>query len=389
MHILLPNCALRHSMYLLFACLTVTISNGELLAAQSSTMRIESVPSGARIERNGSTLGYTPFEMTYPKYYFRSGAMSWNKVLGERMIVTLLKDGFLPRSLELTHGPYPVVGFNGQQSGWAYTLEHLYSVHLTATRQVAPPSEANDAKWSSSGTAFHCFGRGYFATNHHVIAEASEIFVARQRVRCRAELVAQDRANDLAILKVDEPCLDTLDLGPPLRIETASTSTPGQKVVTYGYPLASEFGGEPQVSDGIIKSMSGLDNDARVVTISNSIQPGNSGGPLLSIDSGAVIGIVTAAMNVDYVYPRFNVIPQGLNFAVKSDYLSMLVQLNKNVPSGIETPGSKPHSPASINSPPENLEKLVSSLRSSVLRVEAYGHGTREVEEGSAEAKTP
>ena len=82
---------------------------------------------------------------------------------------------------------------------------------------------------------------------------------------------------------------------------TAATCAPGDQVVAVGFP----FGIGPSVSAGVI---SGLRREYRSPegkrVLTNLIQfdaaanPGNSGGPLVTID-GEVVGIVTAILNPD------------------------------------------------------------------------------------------
>ena len=55
-----------------------------------------------------------------------------------------------------------------------------------------------------------------------------------------------------------------------------------------------------------------------------SIQPGNSGGPLFNT-SGQIVGVVVASANAKVFFEELGVIPQNINFAVKSDYLLSLL----------------------------------------------------------------
>ena len=88
---------------------------------------------------------------------------------------------------------------------------------------------------------------------------------------------------------------------------------PGDRVIAVGFP----FGIGPSVSDGVV---SGLKREFRSPegqqTMSNLIQfdaaanPGNSGGPLVTMD-GEVVGIVTAILN-----PSRQRVFIGIGFAV-------------------------------------------------------------------------
>ena len=68
----------------------------------------------------------------------------------------------------------------------------------------------------------------------------------------------------------------------------------------------------------------GLMGEASLIQITVPIQPGNSGGPLIS-DRGEVLGIVTStAANAPFLASTGS-LPQNVNWAVKADYAMPLV----------------------------------------------------------------
>ena len=70
--------------------------------------------------------------------------------------------------------------------------------------------------------------------------------------------------------------------------------------------------------------MSGLQDDTRLMQIDVPIQPGNSGGPLIN-SKGQVIGIVTATLDSIVALYKSGVLPQNVNFAVKSNYVLSVI----------------------------------------------------------------
>ena len=100
----------------------------------------------------------------------------------------------------------------------------------------------------------------------------------------------------------------------------------GQEIFTLGYPLGEFLGSSVKLSTGDISSLYGIKDDPRLIQISNPIQPGNSGGPLLN-EKGEIVGVVVSTLNAQYFYENNSVIPQNINFAIKSDYVSNLISI--------------------------------------------------------------
>ena len=73
---------------------------------------------------------------------------------------------------------------------------------------------------------------GYIITNHHVIANADEIFVTlTDRRRLEATLIGSDPETDIAVLRVDPIALTHLEFGDSDRLEV------GDFVVAVGNPF--------------------------------------------------------------------------------------------------------------------------------------------------------
>lgn len=328
-------------------------------------MTIDTVPSGARVEMNGNSLGNTPLRVEHPSRYFSQPKSIFARYLSAPIVMTFYLDGYNPRTLDITQGPNLWRSLDGSNQFYYYLLDREYSIYLDPVASYPQTSAGRpSAPNIGYGTAFHSVSPGHFVTNYHVIEEGQIIQVSRDDGTCSANVVASDKANDLAILKIQDDCLPKLRLGRPFQFSNTSNAATGQDVITFGYPLPTEFAAEPQVSKGIIKSTMGFDGDARTLTISNSIQPGNSGGPLFGPD-GNVIAIVTATANVNYLYPRYDAIPQDLNFAVKAAYAGLLFQLN-GISAHVDAPQE---SSDSTSSPVDDLPSFVAAVEGNVVLV--------------------
>ena len=81
-----------------------------------------------------------------------------------------------------------------------------------------------------------------------------------------------------------------------------------------GYPMANVLGKEVKITDGIISSRTGYENDAVTYQISAAIQPGNSGGALFD-KKGNLVGITNAGIRS----------ADNIGYAIKSSYLINLI----------------------------------------------------------------
>lgn len=173
---------------------------------------------------------------------------------------------------------------------------------------------------TSSATGFAISKDGYIATSDHVVSDASEVWVYLDKKPYKAEVIARDKKNDLAIVKI---AAETK----PLYLYEGEYLL-GVDLFTIGFPLSGKLGSSPKFTKG---SLSGLDGGEAggngCIQFSVPIQNGNSGGAVCN-DDGAVLGVVMAILLPD----QNGVVPQNVNFAVKS---ALLRKLAENRP-GIE-----------------------------------------------------
>jgi S1-C subfamily serine protease len=170
----------------------------------------------------------------------------------------------------------------------------------------------------TSGTAFFIAGNGILVTNYHVIKGAKKINLRLSNGQIiDAVVLKTNPENDLAIIKAKHA---NTKLAKPLKIRDSKEVKKGEKVYAMGFPQIQFQGLEPKLTDGMISSLSGPNNDKRIYQITNPVQPGNSGGPLFT-DDGNVIGVVVASLDSIAVARETGSLPQNVNFAIKSQYL--------------------------------------------------------------------
>ncbi|HEX5470665.1 MAG TPA: trypsin-like peptidase domain-containing protein, partial [Lacipirellulaceae bacterium] len=162
------------------------------------------------------------------------------------------------------------------------------------------------------GSGFIVTSDGYAITNSHVIDERPKLEAeTAEGDRLRAEVIGDDPATDLAVVRLAASGLPYTQLGDSDALRV------GQLVIAMGSP----FGFQSTVSTGVVSALgrSMRARDGRlienVVQHAAPINPGNSGGPL--VDSrGLVIGINTAIIAM----------AQGLGFAIPSNTAEWVLQ---------------------------------------------------------------
>jgi S1-C subfamily serine protease len=169
-------------------------------------------------------------------------------------------------------------------------------VHITASSKKGPAG-------TGSGVIFA--PDGYVLTNSHVVAGATKVQATlTDGQRLAAEIVGQDPATDLAVLRLAGAGL------PPAAFGKSSKLKVGQLVVAIGNPM----GFQATVTAGIVSALGRTLRAPNGRLIESVIQtdaplnPGNSGGPLVD-GAGRVVGINTAMIGR----------AQGLCFAIGID----------------------------------------------------------------------
>ncbi len=146
------------------------------------------------------------------------------------------------------------------------------------------------------GTGVVIVDKGVILTNLHVVQEADTIKVMfADGLEATASIIGAQPENDLAVLQAHKIPDDLI----AATMRSTHDLAPGDQVVAVGFP----FGIGPSFSAGVVsglkrvfRSPEGRQQLNNLIQFDAAANPGNSGGPLVTMD-GQVVGIVTAILN--------------------------------------------------------------------------------------------
>ena len=148
----------------------------------------------------------------------------------------------------------------------------------------------------SVGTGVVIVDKGIILTNLHVVQGADVIHITfADGMTTTASITGAQPENDLAVLQAHKIPDDMI----AATMRSTADLRPGDQVMAVGYP----FGIGPSASSGIVsglkrsfRSPDGQQMMSNLIQFDAAANPGNSGGPLVTMD-GEVVGIVTAIYN--------------------------------------------------------------------------------------------
>lgn len=165
------------------------------------------------------------------------------------------------------------------------------------------------------GTGFLFSKEGYILTNFHVVGNSLNVEIQMPCLGCQRLSVSTlgvSPQNDLAVLKISEQDLaiiqKKLNYIPFLEFCSSDKLEKGSEVLLLGYPLACD---NLKSTQGILSGyeqvcLDGQDFNQFCLQTSAALNPGNSGGPAITLE-GKVAGINFAgadkAQNIGFIIP--------------------------------------------------------------------------------------
>ncbi len=199
-----------------------------------------------------------------------------------------------------------------------YMPDPIELVEETTEENIFAGKSPDEEVAVASGTGFFINKDGNIISNNHVIDGCTSMKVLIDGVEYPADVVAFDKANDIALLKTTYENNFYFDISEE---DVQRTS----EIKAIGYGFGKSYSSDIKVTAGIVSSLSGYNDNYSEFQMDAAIQSGNSGGPVVNKD-GFVVGISVAALDSMAVYEDTGTLPQNVNYAIKSSTLKQFLK---------------------------------------------------------------
>ena len=186
------------------------------------------------------------------------------------------------------------------------------------TKKVKKPKkkklESDDNKVipASMGSGFFVTRAGHIVTNYHVIEGCDSVKTNTLGKEIRADVVAIDKTNDLAILKTK--------MNPTKVFPVSNTDVSLlQDVIVAGFPLGKQVSSSIKIHKGNVTALAGFGDNYSNFQTDATINQGNSGGPIMN-QKGNIVGVAVQLIAPEHA--------QNVFFGVKSSTLRTFAQAN-------------------------------------------------------------
>jgi len=204
------------------------------------------------------------------------------------------------------------------RNAWA-DLPALVATSRAAVLPVGTFNALESPRFGFRGSGFVVGDGNLLITNAHVLPPSSIVPALQLAVLVnargssadvrRATLLQTDRVHDLALLRLEGPRLPALPLAEP------SSVREGMDLAVMGYPIGGVLGFSMVTHRGILASITAIalpsqtarqlepraiaqlrEGPFEIYQLDATAYPGNSGGPVLDVGTGAVIGVLNMVL---------------------------------------------------------------------------------------------
>jgi len=236
----------------------------------------------------------------------------------------------------------------------AADLPALIELSKPSLLLVGTYADTDNPRFTFRGTGF-VVGDGRLAiTNTHVLPPDGEMVVPNRRLVVQArdgvsgawrsrgvKIVGSDATHDLVLLRFDGAEL------PALRLAPEGAAREGGAIALMGFPLGGALGFSPVTHRGIVSAITAIalpppsartlnpqairqlrDGAFDIIQLDATAYPGNSGGPVLSIDSGEVLGVVNMVLVKGRKETALSS-PSGISYAIPAHFARQLIDAER------------------------------------------------------------
>lgn len=246
------------------------------------------------------------------------------------LVITVLACSFGPLAVETPTAALPTAApaIQPVMADLVDQQEALTTIYRQFSPGVVSIRVTLDGGSGTLGSGWVYDSDGHIVTNQHVVEGAVSIEVDfSSGYKTYGMLVGVDPHSDLAVIAVDAPAGELY----PLALGDSSTIQVGQIVVAIGNP----FGLSGTMTTGIVSaigrnlpsnvqaSTGGYFSSGDIIQTDASLNPGNSGGPLLNLN-GEVVGVNRAIRTEGYT----NIgepVNSGIGFAISVNIVKRVV----------------------------------------------------------------
>jgi len=229
-------------------------------------------------------------------------------------------------------------------------LEDLIAKAKPSVVAVGVFSPTSSPRFGFRGTGFVVEQGNVVVTNAHVLPDPLPAADAAEGLRVvvpasggdaaqlrPATLLRLDRSRDLALLRIEGPPLPALTLAAPGSVRE------GNAIAIIGFPLGGALGFTPVTHRGIVASITAIAPPAPtaqslspqavnrlrqgsfdIYQLDATAYPGNSGGPVLDVASGAVIAVINMVLVRGSKESALSA-PSGISYAIPVQFVAGLL----------------------------------------------------------------
>jgi serine protease Do len=183
---------------------------------------------------------------------------------------------------------------------------------------ITPATIARKDQPVQTGTGFFVNKTGQMLTAAHVVRDCLLIEAQHNGATFPVTTRAASDLLDLAVIDTGRA------LAPELPFRTGQALVLGESVTNVGFPLSGLLATSPNVTRGNVSARAGLKGSVGLFQFSAPIQPGSSGGPVVS-DGGELLGITVSTLTTAALV-RQGLLPQNVNFALDAKHAATFLR---------------------------------------------------------------